>query len=78
MQRRASRILCAISTSSFPFHLHFLFSSLLFFHGAARNYAWNKRKALVDESVPIKGNPFYMQSRALIQGCHDLFREETL
>jgi len=75
-QPRASRILCAISASSSPFHLHFLFSSLFFF--TARNYARNKRKALVDKSVPIKGNPFYyMQFRTLIQGCHELSREET-
>lgn len=39
----------------------------------------NKRKTLADKSAPIKGNPFYyMQSRTLIQGCHELFREETL
>ena len=78
-QPRASRILHVISASSSPFHLHFLFSPLLFFHGTARNYARNKTKGLVANRVPVKGNPFYyMQSRTLTQGCHVLFCEETI
>lgn len=49
-QPDASRILCAISASLSPFHLHFLLAVPLFFTALLVITGRNKRKALVDES----------------------------